>query len=130
MVFGVTVCPMRNTTSAPLPADDLKALRAMAETGDGIVVADFDVSEGTMIRALAGRAVKAVTARRIRLGLERSYARAYPPQPVCPRCLDVTPGTPGGMPEKPHPGPFTEKLCEACVKAVEPYAGYVDEVKP
>jgi hypothetical protein len=145
---------MRDTTSAPLLAEDLRALRAMAETGDGILVADFDVSEGTMIRALAGKAVKAVTARRIRLGLERlakqkgasktccrwhagggapgpcmiaspreiaeaTGASALVCAPVCPRCLDLTPGTPGGEPETPHPGPFTEDLCAACHKAID-----------
>jgi hypothetical protein len=34
--------------------------------------------------------------------------------PVCPRCLDIEPGVPGGDPETPHPGPFTEKLCKVC----------------
>jgi hypothetical protein len=40
-------------------------------------------------------------------------------QPVCPRCLDIVPGTPGGTPEEPHPGPFTEDLCAACHKAID-----------
>jgi len=40
-------------------------------------------------------------------------------QPVCPRCLDLVPGTPGGTPEEPHPGPFTEDLCAACHKAID-----------
>jgi len=36
--------------------------------------------------------------------------------PVCPRCLGVEPGKPSGDPAKPHPGPFTTDLCEACEK--------------
>jgi|SRR5580693_2046226 hypothetical protein len=34
--------------------------------------------------------------------------------PVCPRCLGVEPGKPGGTPEVCHPGPFTEQLCGEC----------------
>lgn len=34
--------------------------------------------------------------------------------PVCPRCLDENPGTPGGSPDAPHTGPFTAELCDAC----------------
>jgi hypothetical protein len=34
--------------------------------------------------------------------------------PVCPRCLDLEPGTPGGTPETPHPGPFAQDLCAPC----------------
>lgn len=44
-------------------------------------------------------------------------ARMRPP--VCPRCLDLTPGTPGGTPDTPHPGPFTGELCAACEKALK-----------
>lgn len=33
---------------------------------------------------------------------------------VCPRCLDIEPGVPGGTPEAPHPGPFTRELCGPC----------------
>lgn len=39
--------------------------------------------------------------------------------PVCPRCLDLTPGTPAGDPEHLHPGPFTDELCSSCSRAVE-----------
>lgn len=42
-------------------------------------------------------------------------ARMRPP--VCPRCLDLTPGTPGGTPDTPHPGPFTDELCAVCERA-------------
>lgn len=38
-------------------------------------------------------------------------------RPVCPRCLDIVPGTPGGSPESPHPGPFTAELCAPCSRA-------------
>jgi hypothetical protein len=34
--------------------------------------------------------------------------------PVCPRCLDIEPGTPGGTPEQPHHGPFRNDLCSPC----------------
>jgi hypothetical protein len=34
--------------------------------------------------------------------------------PVCPRCLGIEPGTPGGTPELGHPGPFTDRLCQPC----------------
>jgi hypothetical protein len=37
--------------------------------------------------------------------------------PVCPRCLDVTPGTPAGDLANPHPGPFLPELCTACALA-------------
>lgn len=43
-----------------------------------------------------------------------SGASALVRAPVCPRCLGLEPGTPGGTPEEPHPGPFTEGLCAAC----------------
>ena len=46
---------------------------------------------------------------------------------VCPRCLDIEPGTPGGNPEEPHPGPFTENLCAACVTASAPMKQEVTE---
>lgn len=39
------------------------------------------------------------------------------PGAVCPRCLDVKPGTPAGSPEQPHPGPFTADLCAACTSS-------------
>ena len=81
---------------------------------------------------MQGHPVRPATHAAIRLGLERlasdaaaAFNRASVPgdetrKPVCPRCLDVTPGTPGGTPEEPHPGPFTEELCTACAKAVKP----------
>lgn len=40
-------------------------------------------------------------------------------EPVCPRCLDVEPGVPGGDPSVPHPGTFTPDLCTECSDAVE-----------
>ena len=40
--------------------------------------------------------------------------------PVCPRCLGIEPGKPGGDPELPDPGPYTEDLCEACKAATPP----------
>lgn len=40
------------------------------------------------------------------------------PVPVCPRCLDIEPGTPGGSPNDPHSGPFTVDLCVRCCLAV------------
>lgn len=44
-----------------------------------------------------------------------ALAPAAPPRrPVCPRCLDIEPGMPGGTPEAPHPGPFTPRLCGPC----------------
>ena len=46
--------------------------------------------------------------------------RAYQAQSVCPRCLDIEPGKPGGTPDQPHPGPFTTGLCAACDVAVDP----------
>lgn len=36
---------------------------------------------------------------------------------VCPRCLGIVPGVPGGTPEDPHPGPFTDSLCAKCEAA-------------
>lgn len=41
------------------------------------------------------------------------------PAAVCPRCLDVKPGTPAGSPEQPHPGPFTADVCHACARSEE-----------
>ena len=38
-------------------------------------------------------------------------------KPVCPRCLDINPGVPGGSPDVPDRGPFAEKLCWPCVAA-------------
>lgn len=44
-------------------------------------------------------------------------------KPVCPRCLDIDSGIPGGdpdgAPDHPHSGPFTSKLCDPCSRAVE-----------
>lgn len=40
--------------------------------------------------------------------------------PVCPRCLDIEPGTPGGTPDEPHPGPFTRDLCAPCERRSGP----------
>lgn len=34
--------------------------------------------------------------------------------PVCPRCLGIEPGIPGGDPNDPHPGPFANELCIQC----------------
>lgn len=42
-----------------------------------------------------------------------------PGDPVCPRCLGVEPGKPGGDPEHPHPGPFTAEFCAACSVEME-----------
>jgi hypothetical protein len=41
------------------------------------------------------------------------------PDPVCPRCLGIVPGTPGGDPNDPHPGPFADELCLPCGRAVQ-----------
>lgn len=41
------------------------------------------------------------------------------PDPICPRCLGVEPGKPGGDPEHPHPGPFTAEFCAACSVSTE-----------
>jgi hypothetical protein len=38
--------------------------------------------------------------------------------PVCPRCLDLIPGTPGGDPDHPHPGPFVDGMCVTCCLSV------------
>jgi hypothetical protein len=38
--------------------------------------------------------------------------------PVCPRCLDLIPGTPGGDPDHPHPGPFADDMCVVCCQSV------------
>lgn len=45
--------------------------------------------------------------------------RAYQAKPVCPRCLDIEPGVPGGTPDAPHLGPFTPNLCQLCDVAVD-----------
>lgn len=71
------------------------------------VVADRD--EGRAVDASAG----------IREGWHRGWKPGGAAQPACPRCLDLEPGTPGGEPETPHPGPFTDTLCAACAKAVK-----------
>jgi hypothetical protein len=44
--------------------------------------------------------------------------RVKVPTPVCPRCLDETPGMPAGDPNTPHPGPFADKFCVSCELAV------------
>jgi hypothetical protein len=50
--------------------------------------------------------------------VEEAYVRSAA-EPLCPRCVDVTPGEPCGYPDLPHPGPFDSKLCAACDLAVE-----------
>jgi hypothetical protein len=50
-------------------------------------------------------------------------ASREPRRPVCPRCLNLVPGEPGGVRWWAHPGPFTddprtEHLCAPCFAAV------------
>lgn len=49
-----------------------------------------------------------------------SEAKVSEGTPVCPRCLNLSPGKPAWRsPENPHPGPFTEDLCTACNATTE-----------
>lgn len=127
------------TGDAPLDPEQLAQLRSAAagktraERGRLIP----GVGREGMAQALAGLPVRPATRALIRLGLERlaasrtdpiaqalegvldeSTSKAFP-KPVCPRCLDIEPGSPGGNPERPHPGPFTKDLCAPCSRAVE-----------
>lgn len=140
------------TGDAPLELEQLTQLRSAAagktraERGRLIP----GVGREGMAQALAGLPVRPATRALIRLGLERlaakamtTFNRASVPgdetrKPACPRCLGLTPGTPASGPETPHPGPFAEKLCSACAKAVKPCcdgslgpaAGYCREHNP
>jgi len=127
----------RNPTGAsgkePLGEGERAQLTAIAGTKGFDVELSFpELSEFAFARALLGKPVNRSTRELVRLGLERlaqkattAFNRASVPgdetrvkAPVCPRCLDIVPGTPGGEPETPHPGPFTDELCAACVKVV------------
>lgn len=44
----------------------------------------------------------------------------HSPMPVCPRCLDVTPGVPAGDPNAPFSGRLAETLCGPCGRALKP----------
>lgn len=130
--------PTGASGAAPLDEDLRRQLVALAAS-DAAAFREVsaDLSEASLARALAGLPVRPATRALIRLGLERLAASSSDPiaqalegvldemtskaqpKPVCPRCLDLIPGTPGGTPETPHPGPFTEELCAACSRAVE-----------
>ncbi len=51
--------------------------------------------------------------------LEREERVPIGAVPVCPRCLGLEPGKPGGDPLHPHAGPFTPELCSSCQGALE-----------
>lgn len=52
-------------------------------------------------------------------------------RPVCPRCLDVAPGIPAGVPDAPHPGPFTPDGCAACDRVLHgPYIVDLGDAHP
>lgn len=122
---------------APLDEDQRTKLVTLAACGASFRASFQELSEAALARALAGRPVRSSTRALIRLGLERLAAsRTDPivqalegvldestskalPKPVCPRCLDIEPGSPGGDPERPHPGPFTKDLCAPRSRAVE-----------
>lgn len=50
-------------------------------------------------------------------GAEPTYYHSH--MPVCPRCLDVTPGVPAGDPNAPFSGRLAETLCGPCGRALE-----------
>jgi len=83
--------------------------------GEGYDVAAFD-SAAECLEAWAVSADQIIDAQEAQAQRDQADGiRA----PVCPRCLGVDPGKPGGKPEEPHSGPFTAELCGACAAATK-----------
>lgn len=83
--------------------------------GQGYDVAAFDTA-AECLEAWARSADQIIDAQEARAQQEQATA----PVPVCPRCLGIEPGKPGGTPDAPHPGPFTADLCAECQAATPP----------
>jgi len=82
--------------------------------GEGYDVAAFDTA-AECLEAWARSADQIIDAQEAKAQREHAEGTA----PVCPRCLGIDPGKPGGSPDVPHPGPFTDELCVACALATK-----------
>lgn len=82
--------------------------------GEGYDVAAFDTA-AECLEAWARSADQIIDAQEAKAQREQAEGTA----PVCPRCLGIDPGKPGGSPDAPHPGPFTDELCGACTLATK-----------
>ena len=85
-----------------------------APTGIGFDVAAFDSAEQAL--AAWGRSADQICDWAEGKPVIGSYGvvQRVPRAPVCPRCLGIEPGSPGGTPGVSHPGPFTPGLCAPC----------------
>src|SRR5690349_20801905 len=78
-----------------------------ASEAEAIAAARVSLSTTWMLDDL----MSVVRRHRVRSEPARDVARS---RPVCPRCLGIEPGVPGGSPEHPYMGPVASVLCSPC----------------